>query len=304
MNTDELTRTAALVRSDILKMTTLAGSGHPGGSMSAADIMTVLYFADLLRYDAARPDWPERDRFILSKGHVAPVLYSVMARAGYFELSELTTLRRLNSRLQGHPDMRKLPGVEVSTGSLGQGLSIAAGLAYGLRSAWQANQAQSDSPSRLANVFTLLGDGECQEGQVWEAAMFAAHQKLANLIAIVDNNGLQIDGRLDQVVDVGSLEAKFGQFGWQTFAVDGHDINALIEVINAALATDVQAPRAIIAKTVKGQGVSFMAGQVAWHGKSLDEDQLAQALAELSPLIGDTLPDEDWDTNTIYRGAI
>ena len=258
------------IRIDIVRAVAKAGSGHPGGSLSAADILTALYFGGVMRHDPANPGDPDRDRFILAKGHAAPVLYSTLAHAGYFPVAELASLRQLGSRLQGHPDCRMLPGVEVSTGSLGQGLSIACGMAAGLRLA-----------GNPAAVFALLGDGECQEGQVWEAAMFAGHQGLDNLVAIVDRNGLQIDGRTEDVCDPGDLAAKFAAFGWDATEVDGHDIGALVEVLSAAKADRSGRPHAIIAHTVKGKGVSFMEGQAGWHGKAPNAEQLAQALADL-----------------------
>jgi transketolase len=267
-------RRANEMRCDILKMLALAGSGHPGGSLSATDIVAVLFFGDVLRYRADNPVWEERDRFILSKGHVAPVLYAVLARAGYFEIGELATLRKFGSRLQGHPDSRKLPGVEVSTGSLGQGLSIAAGMAYGLSVSGRATQ----------QVYTLLGDGECQEGQVWEAAMFAAHQKLKNLVAIVDNNGLQIDGRLDEVVSLGDIAAKFSAFGWLALETDGHDIAQIKRTFDQAAAHQ-EGPVAIIAHTVKGKDVTFMENQPGWHGKAPTDEQCDRALDELAALL-------------------
>jgi transketolase len=251
-------------------MITLAGSGHPGGSLSATDIVAVLFFGDVLRYRFDDPTWEERDRFILSKGHVAPVLYAALARAGYFEVSELATLRKFGSRLQGHPDSRKLPGVEVSTGSLGQGLSIAAGMAYGLVADGRADQ----------RVFALLGDGELQEGQVWEAAMFAAHRRLHNLVAIVDNNDLQIDGHLDEVVGLGDIAAKFTAFGWLALETDGHDIAQLKRTFDQAVAHE-EGPVAIIAHTVKGKGVTFMENQPGWHGKAPSDEQCDCALDEL-----------------------
>jgi transketolase len=262
---------ATEMRCDILKMIALAGSGHPGGSLSAADIVAVLFFGDVLRYRADDPAWDGRDRFILSKGHAAPVLYAALARAGYFELGELATLRKFGSRLQGHPDSRKLPGVEVATGSLGQGLSIAAGAAYGLMTDGRAAQ----------QVCVLLGDGELQEGQVWEAAMFAAHRRLGNLIAIVDNNGLQIDGALDEVVGLGDIAAKFSAFGWRTLETDGHDVAQLKQVLDEAFACN-DGPVAVIARTAKGKGVSFMENQCGWHGKAPTDEQCDLALAELS----------------------
>ncbi len=261
---------ARSIRHDIVDMIAKAGSGHPGGSLSCADIMTALFFADILDHDAERPDAPERDRFVLSKGHAAPALYATLAHAGYLDRAELSTLRKLGSRLQGHPDSNLLPFIEVSTGSLGQGLSISSGIACGLK--------LQDNP---AFVFTLLGDGECEEGQVWEAAMFAAHQKLDNLIAIIDNNSLQIDGRIEDVCNPEDLGEKFAAFGWEVIHVDGHDIPALVEVLKQAK-TKGSAPKVVIAHTVKGKGVSFMEGEASWHGKAPNDDEAKTALAELA----------------------
>ncbi|MDR2197307.1 MAG: transketolase [Coriobacteriales bacterium] len=269
-----LRQRAAWIRRDILDMITRAKSGHPGGSLSAADIMATLYFGGILRHNPENPALPERDRFILSKGHAAPVLYATLAEAGYFPREELATLRKLGSRLQGHPDMHKLPGVEVSTGSLGQGLSIAAGLAYALR-----NRGES------AQVFVLLGDGELQEGQIWEAILFAAHQGLGNLVAIIDNNGLQIDGSTDEISSLGAIEAKFRAFGWASHTTDGHDVAALHTALTQAKHyTD--APFALIAHTVKGKGVSFMENQCGWHGKAPSAEQCAAALVEVEQFCG------------------
>lgn len=262
---------AAAMRLDIVEMIAEAGSGHPGGSLSVADIVATLYFGGVLRHDPADPCWPARDRFILSKGHAAPVLYAALARAGYFGHDHLATLRKLGSMLQGHPDSKKTPGVEVSTGSLGQGLSVAAGLAAGLR----ANAGDD------RRVFCLLGDGELQEGQVWEAAMFAAHHGLGNLIAIVDDNGLQIDGACTEVMCLGHIAAKFSAFGWRTAEVDGHDVDALHAALTAARAGG-GAPHVIVARTVKGKGVSFMEDNAGWHGKAPSADERAQAHAELA----------------------
>ncbi len=270
MKQDQLAAIANDMRIDIVRMITEAGSGHPGGSLSCADILCALYFGDVLVHDPAHPKDENRDRFILAKGHAAPALYAVLAHAGYFPREELMTLRKLGSRLQGHPDMNLLPGVEVSTGSLGQGLSISAGLAAGLK--LKGND---------ATVFTLLGDGECQEGQVWEAAMFAAHRKLDNLVAIVDRNGLQIDGKTSDVCDPGDLVTKFEAFGWDAEQVDGHNIEGLIEAFNAAKASRNGKPHAFIARTVKGKGVSFMEDQAGWHGKAPNGDQLKTALEDL-----------------------
>ena len=270
LNQAELTEMARKVRCDIVTMLTAAGSGHPGGSLSAADIMCALYFGGSLEHDPANPKWEGRDRFILSKGHAAPVLYAVLAESGYFPVDELTSLRKLGSRLQGHPDCKKLPGVEVSTGSLGQGLSIACGYALGLR----------DSGS-TSTIFTLLGDGEIQEGQVWEAAMFAAHHKLGNLVAILDYNGLQIDGRNADVMDLGDVPAKFTAFGWKVIEADGHDIEALLAALAEAKAY-ADGPVIIVAHTIKGKGVSFMENEAGWHGKAPNAEQCEQALSELA----------------------
>ena len=271
-----VTAKAARMRADIVEMIAEAGSGHPGGSLSAADIVATLYFGECMRHDPQQPQWPARDRFILSKGHAAPVLYSALAEAGYFGRDQLMTLRKLGSMLQGHPDCKKTPGVEVSTGSLGQGLSISAGLAVGLRGGEVAEAALDDR-----TVWCLLGDGEIQEGQVWEAAMFAAHQGLGNLVAIIDHNGLQIDGACTEVMCLGSIAAKFTAFGWRAIEVDGHDIPALRGALMAAKA-HTGGPCVVVARTVKGKGVSFMEGKAGWHGKAPSADQVATALAELS----------------------
>lgn len=261
---------AAQMRRDIVTMLTEAGSGHPGGSLSATEIIATLYFGGILRHDAANPADEQRDRFILSKGHCCPALYAALAQDGYFPAEWLHSLRKMGSHLQGHPDMRKCPGVEVSTGSLGQGLSIGCGLALGLGGS-------AEDPS----VFVLMGDGELQEGQVWEAAMFAAHKRLANLVAIVDNNNLQIDGHLDDVVALGDIAAKFASFGWHAIeCADGNDP----EQVHAALAEAkayAEGPAVVVAHTVKGKGVSFMEDQAGWHGKAPNAEQLAQALSEI-----------------------
>ncbi|MBQ9022280.1 MAG: transketolase [Eggerthellaceae bacterium] len=270
MNLEELQSKANDIRIDIVRSVAEAGSGHPGGSLSSADILCALYFGGVLQHDPQNPTSDNRDRFILAKGHAAPALYATLANAAYFPREELLSLRKWGSRLQGHPDCHLLPGVEVSTGSLGQGLSIAAGLACGLRARGNG-----------ACVFTLLGDGECEEGQVWEAAMFAAHEACGNLVAIVDSNGLQIDGDVADVVQVGTLAEKFEAFGWHVHEVDGHDIAALIEQLSACKAEGGQQPHAIIAHTTKGKGVSFMEGQAGWHGKAPNKDELAIALADL-----------------------
>ena len=261
---------ANAMRKDIIEMIHEAGSGHPGGSLSCTDILAALYFGDVMTYDPAHPTSDTRDRFILAKGHAAPALYAALAEAGFFSKDELKTLRKLGSRLQGHPDSKLLPGVEVSTGSLGQGLSVAAGLAAGLR-----------LKGGDQKVYTVLGDGECEEGQVWEAANFAAAEALGNLVAIVDSNGLQIDGCLCDVCSAGELDEKFAAFGWDVHHVDGHDIDALTALFTSLPRKATGKPQAIIAKTVKGKGVSFMENQVGWHGKAPDAEQTKQALAEL-----------------------
>lgn len=270
----ELKRRADEMRKDIVSMIAEAGSGHPGGSLSCADIMSALYFGDVLNYDPADPQKETRDRFILAKGHAAPALYAALAHAGYFGREELMTLRKLGTRLQGHPDSSLLPGVEVSTGSLGQGLSIACGLASGLR--------LKDNP---ACVFTLLGDGECQEGQVWEAVMFAAHNNLDNLVAIIDRNDLQIDGFVHDVCDLGDVAEKFAAFGWYVYEVDGHDPDLLVDVLTEAKETRDGHPCVIVAHTVKGKGVSFMENQAGWHGKAPSAEQAQAALEELEAQI-------------------
>ena len=270
--------TATRMRKDIVEMIAEAGSGHPGGSLSAADIVATLYFGGVLRYDSTNPEWPERDRFILSKGHAAPVLYAALAEAGYFGHDELMTLRKLGSMLQGHPDSKKTPGVEVSTGSLGQGLSISAGLAAGLRGGEHPEPSTDDR-----TVFCLMGDGEIQEGQVWEAAMFAAHQGLGNLVAIVDHNGLQIDGACTEVMCLGTVAAKFAAFDWHTIEIDGHDVDALLTAFAAAKAYR-EGPVVIVAHTIKGKGVSFMEGDAGWHGKAPTAAQVVDAHGQLDAL--------------------
>lgn len=270
MDLTEASKHARSIRSNIISMIHEAGSGHPGGSLSCADIMTALYLGGVLKHDPENPNDPDRDRFIMSKGHAAPALYATLAEAGYLAVSELATLRKLGSRLQGHPDSNLCPGVEVSTGSLGQGLSVSAGLAAGLKLDGSAS-----------TVFTLLGDGECEEGQVWEAATFAAFQNLDNLVAIIDENGLQIDGCVHEVCEVSTLASKFQAFGWDVHEVDGHDIAALVTLLNQCKAAKTGKPQAVIAKTVKGKGVSFMEGQAGWHGKAPDDEQAKRALAEI-----------------------
>ena len=268
--TVELELKANEIRKDIVAMIAEAGSGHPGGSLSCADIMTALYFGGIMKYDAQNPQMEDRDRFVMAKGHAAPALYATLAHAGFFPREELMTLRKLGTRLQGHPDMNLCPGVEVSTGSLGQGLSVCAGMCCGLR------LQGSD-----ASVFAILGDGETQDGQVWEAAMFAAHQKLDHLVAIVDHNHLQIDGNIADVCNPDDLGEKFAAFGWDVRRVDGHNMDAVVETLAAAKADHSGKPHVIIAETIKGKGVSFMENLASWHGSAPNAEQAAQALAEL-----------------------
>lgn len=264
----DLEQKARIVRQDIIIMIGLAGSGHPGGSLSSADIMTVLYFY-YMRHKPEDPFWPERDRFILSKGHTAPVLYSAMAEAGYFPKEEIKTLRKYKSRLQGHPHKLFLPGVEISTGSLGQGLAVANGVALA-----------GKLDHKNYRVYVIIGDGESQEGMVWEAAMFASQHKLDNLTAFLDYNKLQIDGRIKDIIDLEPVVEKWKSFGWNTLEIDGHSITQIIEALDKAKKTKGQ-PTMIIAHTTKGKGVSFMENKVEFHGKAPSPEQTVQALKEL-----------------------
>ena len=256
------------IRKHVIEMTTQAGSGHPGGSLSCVDVLVALYF-HVMRHDPKNPNWPDRDRFVLSKGHAAPTLYAALAEAGYIPIEELKNLRKLGSRLQGHPDRNRVPGVENSSGSLGNGLAIANGMALAAKI--------DGMPYR---VYALLGDGECQEGLVWEAAMFAAHYKIDNLTAIVDRNGLQIDGPTEQVMSVEPLAGKWRSFGWNVIEVDGHDIQAIIEACDEAKRVRGR-PTVIIAHLIKGRGVSFMEWVTSFHGKTLTKEQCERALQEL-----------------------
>jgi transketolase len=265
---DFLREKAGTLRVEILRMLTEAGSGHTGGSLSAADIVTALYFCKM-RHKPENPAWRERDRFILSKGHAAPVLYAALALSGYFDRSLLKTLRKIGSPLQGHPCSRKLPGIEISTGSLGQGLSIANGIALGLK---------IDGLS--SRVYCLLGDGETQEGQVWEAAMTASHYKLDNLCAITDNNGLQIDGHCCDVMCIEPLVKKWEAFGWNVIDINGHDMEAIVKALNEAETVKAK-PTMIVARTIKGKGVSFFEGKVEYHGLAPTAEELEKALKEL-----------------------
>lgn len=268
LNKSQMDEKTKQLRASILKMLCEAGSGHSGGSLSSIDILAVLY-NNILRHDPKNPNWSSRDRFILSKGHVCPALYAVLADCGYFDEKELMTLRKYGSILQGHPYMHKTPGIEVSSGSLGQGLSIAVGIALA------ANMDGSD-----IRTYCLMGDGETQEGQVWEAAMAAGHFKLDNLCGIVDKNGLQIDGKVEDVMDIDPLVDKFRAFKWNVVETDGHNPAEIEEAFEKAKEYKGK-PTVIIAHTVKGKGVSFMENAAGWHGVTPNKEQLACALAEL-----------------------
>lgn len=268
MDIKSLEKTAAEIRCGIIKAIHNAGSGHPGGSLSAADIVTALYF-DEMNVDPKDPKMKGRDKFILSKGHAGPVQYSALAVKGYYPMEDFMTLRKLGSKFQGHPDMHKVPGIEMSTGSLGQGISAAGGMAL-------ANKLDND-PGR---IYVLLGDGEIQEGIVWEALMSAAHYKLDNMVAILDHNGLQIDGKNEDVMTVAPVVEKFQAFGWNVIQIDGHDFEQILDAFKQARACKGK-PTMIVAETIKGKGVSFMENNAGWHGKAPDEEQTKQALAEL-----------------------
>ena len=269
----ELKITACKVRMGIIEGVHSAKAGHPGGSLSCADILTYLYFAHM-NVDPKNPKMPNRDRLVLSKGHAAPALYSVLAQKGYFEVETLKTLRQIGSILQGHPDMKHIPGVDMSTGSLGQGISCAVGMAL-----------SSKHFGDNYNVYTVLGDGEIEEGQVWEAAMFAANKKLSNLTAFVDYNNLQIDGTIEEVNSAYPIDEKFKAFNWHTITIDGHDFEQIENALKEAATVDK--PVAIIAKTVKGKGVSFMENQCGWHGVAPNDEQYEQAMSELKNALAD-----------------
>ena len=259
---------ATKVRMGVIEGVHAAKAGHPGGSLSVADTLTYLYM-HRMNVDPKNPTMPDRDRLVLSKGHTAPALYAVLAERGFFPVEELKTLRKIGSRLQGHPSMGKLPGIDMSTGSLGQGISTACGMAL-------SGKISSDT----YKVYTVLGDGEIEEGQVWEAAMFAAHYKLDNLVAVVDNNGLQIDGPISEVCSPEPIPDKFAAFGWHVITMDAHDFDSIDRAFEAAeKVTDK--PVAIIQKSVKGKGVSFMENQVGWHGKAPNDEEYAIAMKEL-----------------------
>ena len=268
MNEMELKKKANDVRIGIVTAVHSAKAGHPGGSLSAADIMTYLYFEEM-NIDPADPGKEDRDRFVLSKGHVAPALYSALAVRGYFPVEELKTLRKLGSRLQGHPCMQDTPGVDMSSGSLGQGLSAACGMALSAK-----------LQNKDYRVYAILGDGELQEGQIWEASMFAGHRKLDNLCIVVDNNGLQIDGKIEDVCSPYPIADKFRAFNFNVIEIDGHDFNQIADAFAKARATKGM-PTAIIAKTTKGKGVSFMENQAGWHGKAPNDEEFAIAMQDL-----------------------
>ena len=271
MNNLELKKTANEVRKGIVTAVHSAKAGHPGGSLSAADIYTYLYFEEM-NVDPKNPKMEERDRFVLSKGHTAPGLYSTLANRGFFPVEDLKTLRKLGSYLQGHPSMQYIPGVDMSSGSLGQGISAAVGMALGAK-----------MDKKDIRVYTLLGDGEIEEGQVWEASMFAGHRKLDNLVVIVDNNGLQIDGPVSEVCSPYPIDKKFEAFNFHVINVDAHDFDAIRAACREARETKGM-PTAIIAHSLKGKGVSFMEGSVAWHGTAPNDEQYAVAMADLEKI--------------------
>jgi transketolase len=269
---NQLNKQAALIRKHIIDEVYNAASGHPGGSLSCADILTVLYFYEM-RIDVQNPGWEDRDRFVLSKGHCAPALYGTLAEKGFFPKDELVKLRSIDSYLQGHPSMKDVPGVDMSTGSLGQGISAAVGIAMA-----------GKIDNKTYRVFAILGDGEIEEGQVWEACMAAAHYKLDNLTAFLDHNGLQIDGKITDVMSPEIVEDKFKAFGWKVVNVNGHDYTQIAEAIEEAKKTKGK-PTMIVADTVKGKGVSFMENAVGWHGTAPNKEQRDQAIAELDSFL-------------------
>jgi len=270
---EQLQKIATEIRQDIIQSIHQAGSGHPGGSLSAADIVTALYFYKM-KVEPTNPKWEERDRFILSKGHAAPVLYAALAKKGFFPREELFKLRKVDAMLQGHPDMKGTPGVEMSTGSLGQGFSASIGMGLALK-----------MDKKESRVYVLLGDGEMQEGIVWEAGMAAAHYQLDNLTAILDHNGLQIDGKNDDVMSIQPIAQKWESFGWNVLEIDGHHFGEIIEALEQAEKTKGR-PTMIIAKTVKGKGVSFMENNPDWHGKAPNDEEAQIALRELGGVQG------------------
>ncbi len=270
----ELKIRAIHIRKGIIEGTYNAKSGHPGGSLSIAEVLTYLYFVKM-NVDPADPKNPDRDRFVLSKGHAAPALYAALAERGFFPVEELKTLRKSDARLQGHPNMNYVPGVDMSTGSLGQGISAAAGMALGAKLSGKAYR-----------VYAILGDGEIEEGQVWEAAMFSAAKKLNNLVAFIDNNNLQIDGTVEEVNSPYPIPEKFEAFGWNVIRVDGHDWQQIADALDAADRSDK--PTAVVMKTIKGKGVSYMENQVNWHGAAPKQPEYEIAMAELDKALAET----------------
>lgn len=267
-NKEELIQISTQIRKDIVEMLTESASGHPGGSLSAADIVATLFFNEL-NINPKNPKDENRDRFVLSKGHAAPVLYSALARRGFFDPKELMTLRKINSKMQGHPNMNDLPGIDMSTGSLGQGISAAVGMAIA-----------GKTDNKDFRVYALLGDGELEEGQVWEATMAGAHYKLDNLTVFIDFNGLQIDGNITEVMNPSPIDKKFEAFGWNVLTIDGHNHDEILEAIQKAKSHKKQ-PTAIICKTIKGKGVSFMENEASWHGTAPSREQCERAIKEL-----------------------
>ena len=258
---------ANTIRKHVIEMTSCAGSGHPGGSLSSAELLAVLYFK-VMRHDPSDPKWDGRDKFVLSKGHVAPVLYAALAESGYFPVDELKTLRKINSRLQGHPVKNKTPGVEMSTGSLGQGLSMACGMAMAAK-----------LDKKDTRIFCLMGDGELQSGQIWEAAMLAGHYCLENITAFVDRNHLQITGNTEEAIGLDPLKDKWKAFRWNVISINGHNVNEIIEACESAKGS--KKPTVVIMETIKGKGVSFMEGKADFHGKACNCDEHKQAMKEL-----------------------
>ncbi len=279
--TPDLKTAANEIRQDIIEMLVEAGSGHSAGSLGMTDVFTALYLGGVLKHDPEKPDWEERDRVILSNGHICPVLYAAMSKAGYFPREELKTLRKFGSRLQGHPHRLSLPGLDSSTGSLGQGLSVACGLALAFKQDQKRNW-----------VWCLTGDGEQDEGQIWEAAMFAGAKRLFNLTQIIDRNNIQIDGHTEDVMPLESLKEKYESFGWHVMEVDGHDIDEIIHVLNESKKI-FEKPTVVIAHTIPGYGVDFMEWKPEWHGKTPCPEEGKNALAQIRNLCGKITPENE-----------